>query len=365
MCGIITIKDKRGFAVNGLAYSYYQNQKSRGQEGFGFVGMNSKEVTTYRATKEKDFFKELKKNDYSEIIMHHRFPTSTKNTTNSAHPFTIKRGGKSFYFIHNGVINNDEELKNNHKSYGIKKYESEEVFCGYKRFNDSEALAYEVVLYLLGEKKDIIANGSVAFVCLQTNGKTNRAEKMYFYRNNGSPLKMVNTEGLFSLTSESKNKQAKMIKENKLYYYDYKDKNIKLQEKLKIKNEWRYSGGYGGYNDIYDYDYDSYYDSYTFNNSLSKFESIEEKYITLIQERDNLKYQADILDKKLDNFIYSGQNNWELFDKMNIDLIQHNEKILKLDKELDKMDKESQKSYQKKTLQPAFQFNVANTKKNN
>jgi len=76
MCGIIYAKNlKDNQPVNNLIKILYQNQKSRGQLGFGFVGMNSKGIDTYRAISEKEIMQYLNDNQYSEIIFHHRNPT--------------------------------------------------------------------------------------------------------------------------------------------------------------------------------------------------------------------------------------------------------------------------------------------------
>ena len=87
MCGIIYAKNLAGKEpVNNLIKVLYQNQKDRGRDGFGFVGLDTAKITTYRATKEKGIMGFLNKNPYSEILFHHRNPTSTENTLKSTHP---------------------------------------------------------------------------------------------------------------------------------------------------------------------------------------------------------------------------------------------------------------------------------------
>lgn len=88
MCGLIYAKNlKHNHPVNNLVKILYENQKDRGQQGFGFVGLNKKQIDTYRATDEKGIITYLNSYYYDEIIFHHRLPTSTQNTLKSTHPF--------------------------------------------------------------------------------------------------------------------------------------------------------------------------------------------------------------------------------------------------------------------------------------
>ena len=96
MCGIIYAKNLTGNEpVNNIIKVLYQNQKDRGQLGFGFVGMSSKSIDTYRAVNEKEIMRYLNEKGYREILFHHRNPTSTRNTIKSTHPFIIHLNRKS------------------------------------------------------------------------------------------------------------------------------------------------------------------------------------------------------------------------------------------------------------------------------
>lgn len=226
MCGIIYTKALAGNApVNNLIKILYQNQKNRGTQGFGFVGMNSKSIGTYRAISEKRIIQYLNANQYSEILFHHRNPTSTQNTLKSIHPFIIKLNGRSYYFVHNGMVLNDAELQVEHRKRNIT-YESEEDGV----FNDSEALAWDFCLWLNGEQKQMRANGSVAFVCLETDEK-NRAVKLYFYRNAEAPLRVYMDKTLLVLSSEG---SYPLVRENRLYYWNYQSGQILKMGDLKI-----------------------------------------------------------------------------------------------------------------------------------
>lgn len=213
MCGIIYAKNLRGSdPVNSLVKILYQNQRDRGQQGFGFVGMNSKSISAYRATDEVGIMGYLNENLYDEVLFHHRNPTSTQNTLNSTHPFVIQLNNKSYYFVHNGIVQNDDELQAGHISRGIA-YKSEEEGA----FNDSEALAWDFCLWLNGHQERMIARGAVAMVCLETDEK-NHARRLYFYRNAEAPLRIYRDRTLLVISSEG---NYPLVRENRLYYWDY------------------------------------------------------------------------------------------------------------------------------------------------
>ena len=229
MCGIISVKNLRdSHPVNQLVKIYYQNQKGRGQQGFGFVGLSKERVDTYRATGEAGIMKYLTQYQYDEIIFHHRMPTSTQNTLKSAHPFITEMAGKRYYFIHNGHIQNAEKLKQRHSKRGIT-YSS----IGKDGFNDSEALAWDFCLWLNNQQAKVEAEGSVAFVCLEVSKNTNRAEKLYFYRNGGGQLKMYKDKTILLLASEG---NYPSVKADRLCFWDYQGGQIKRSRSLKIQS---------------------------------------------------------------------------------------------------------------------------------
>jgi predicted glutamine amidotransferase len=226
MCGIIYAKNLTGNEpVNNLIKVIYQNQKDRGQLGFGFVGMNSKSIDTCRAVNEKEIIRYLNEKGYSEILFHHRNPTSTRNTLKSTHPFIIHLNRKSYYFVHNGIVQNDAELQREHYKRNIA-YESYENGL----FNDSEALAWDFCLWLNGEQIQMRAEGAVAFVCLEIDEDDHPA-KLYFYRNAEAPLRVYADKTLLVLSSEG---NYPLVKENRLYYWDYQSGQVLKAGELKI-----------------------------------------------------------------------------------------------------------------------------------
>jgi predicted glutamine amidotransferase len=168
----------------------------------------------------------LDKSQYDEVIFHHRLPTSTQNTLRSAHPFVIEISDKRYYFVHNGVIQNANQLKERHARQGIV-YSSAEG----DSFNDSEALAWDLCLWLSGRQQVVEAQGSVAFVCLAVDKKTSRAERLYFYRNSGAELKAYTDKTLFLLASEG---NYTLLEENRLYFWDYGRRQIRRGKYLDI-----------------------------------------------------------------------------------------------------------------------------------
>ena len=228
MCGIISAKNlKDSHPVNELVKIYYQNQKGRGQQGFGFIGLSKERIDTYRATNERGIMKYLNQYQYDEIIFHHRMPTSTQNTLKGTHPFITEMAGKRYYFMHNGHIQNAEELKQRHSKRGIA-YSS----IGKDGFNDSEALAWDFCLWLNNQQAKVEAEGSVAFACLEVSKETSRAERLYFYRNSGAQLRIYRDKTLFLLASEG---SYPLIRENRLYFWDYQEGQIKRSKALNVQ----------------------------------------------------------------------------------------------------------------------------------
>jgi len=266
MCGIIYAKNLTdNHPVNSLIKILYENQKERGQLGFGFVGLNAEQIGTYRATDEKGIMKYLNECQYDEIIFHHRFPTSTQNSLKGTHPFVIEIDDKRYYFVHNGIIQNANELRERHSKEGIA-YASEEG----ADFNDSEALAWDFCLRLNNKQAKVEAVGSVAFVCLEIDRKTRRAEKLYFYRNDEAQLKIYKDETLLLLATEG---NYASVEKSWLYFWDYQERQIRKCRFLDIQCPDIFSFSQ------YDYNYSGY---------LDEGLETEDDIMALEQERDYL-----------------------------------------------------------------------------
>jgi glucosamine 6-phosphate synthetase-like amidotransferase/phosphosugar isomerase protein len=240
MCGIVYYKDFNNNKVNNRIIKQYYAQKSRGSSGFGFLAVG-KIARRYRYTTEYDTKMALLSNNSSEMIFHHRLPTSTKNTLNSAHPIKISKGKHNYYLVHNGIISNTQAIYNRYK-----KQNKLQTQVG-QTFNDSEMLLWEISALLENKikPKDFNVNGSYAFIVLKTD-KHNKPISLYFCRN-GNPLKMHYDKDYFSLSSEG---EGQDIEYRTLYRYDYKDSTI--TQMYDLPNNYTSFGSYYGnsyYND--------------------------------------------------------------------------------------------------------------------
>lgn len=239
----------------------YQKQRSRGTKGFGFYipAMNR----LAHNTREERILRLLGRAQASEILYHHRWPTSTENVRNACHPFSTKSAFKKNYvMVHNGVVSNDDELAEEHKERGIKYISTQPD----GRFNDSEALLYDIALYLEGEHSTLKAEGDIAFIVIE-NAEDGSPSKLHFGRNEGSPLFMHLDDSFISLASEaSAEHKAQSIEAHKLYTLDYATRlltivDLEIPEWMTFATKNTFNHGYWGKDGqwVSDYpDYDHY-----------------------------------------------------------------------------------------------------------
>lgn len=214
MCGIVYSKDFRNKAVNQRVIQQFYKQKNRGKEGFGLFDRDYGNII--KATGEAKILKWLRTKPSTEVMFHHRYPTSTKNVKNAAHPFSTRDYFDTNYIlVHNGVIMNSEEVKKGHDALGIE-YTSMQPNGD---FNDSEALAWDIALYLEGKQEGIKCKGTIAFIC---TAKNKNGDKLYFGRNT-NPLNMIYTKKGLHLASEG---GGVPIKADTLYTFDYTKKTM-------------------------------------------------------------------------------------------------------------------------------------------
>lgn len=237
MCGIIYASRFGDKPVAKKIRKQYEQQQARGKEGFGYVAVKNGIVTDYqRDTGEKAIMAKMRIDSANEIMFHHRFPTSTPNFEEAAHPIFVSNPllRYDYYVVHNGVITNDDELKEKHEKLGYL-YTTElkqqwvsrhrEIVEETTKFNDSESLAIELARDLDGEKKGLQnVRGSIAFVCMQVNKSTKEVVRTYFGRNSSNPLKynlVFNAYILVSSLGEGKECIA-----DYLYTVNYETGNI-------------------------------------------------------------------------------------------------------------------------------------------
>ena len=227
MCGIVYVRRKHDKQVFPLVLRRYQKQKERGRSGYGYIAFGERGITIARGTTEEEIERKIKQEQAREILFHHRLPTSTPNFTEATHPIPIISPlfKHNYYLVHNGIITNDDELKEQHVARGytyatdiVKKWITRDTVYRQDLFNDSESLGVELALYLEGKQADITATGATAFILLETT-KTGKPRKLHYGRNAGNPLKKHITDDFVALTSEG---TGETIRADVLYSYDYR-----------------------------------------------------------------------------------------------------------------------------------------------
>jgi hypothetical protein len=162
-----------------------------------------------------------------EVLYHHRMPTSTENVENACHPFSTGQFFERRYVLaHNGVIRNAYELKTAHQALGIE-YGSVQPDG---KFNDSEALLWDIALYLEGRQDKLNAQGSIAFIVIE-HDRSGRARKLHFARNS-SPLHLQLSDTRLALASEAKwndNTDAEEIMSNFLHTFTYSSRTLAIK----------------------------------------------------------------------------------------------------------------------------------------
>jgi len=279
LCGICFVKRKDGTNANKQIKRLYFGQKDRGCEGYGFVNIDT--MLHFRERFEHQILSDLSKNRGSEILFHHRHPTSTTNTKETAHPiYSGNNFTNKYYIVHNGVINNSFQLYKEHTERGLKYstfigIEGKEILRPI--FNDSECLLMELGLYLEGKKQVIDTKGSVAFILLETN-KKGVPLNLYYGRNYGSDLKFLHSDTEIIISSEG---DGKDIDVHELNTYCYKTGEF---SKKKLNFERGFATSY--------YDYDEDYNVTRISSYQSPIELPEEKK-DFPPQKDYLKLLTD------------------------------------------------------------------------
>ena len=228
MCGIILVDKKQYKAAKKSVWKRYENQKERGQSGFGFVAFDSGRLVKYaRSANEKQIEEQLASCEAPLIMFHHRYPTSTANVAEAAHPIKVsnKMLEYDYYLIHNGIIRNDSELKKDHEKLGfayttkiVKKWITTGQTYENQEWNDSEALAIEIALLLEDKTDKVHAEGDYAFIVAQTT-KAGRLSGIYYGTNGGNPITLTDDKNIFALQSED---GLRKVEAGKLFSYDWK-----------------------------------------------------------------------------------------------------------------------------------------------
>jgi len=212
MCGIIYVKRADGKPARKQVMKQYKKQEERGNEGYGYVGIIDGKIAEYKRTQtESEIKKEIKESTADQILFHHRYPTSTVNIPESAHPIIVrnKELQHNYYIVHNGIISNSNELRKEHTKLGYRyttevktMYQTEggQIYHGESEVNDSETLAIELARTIEGLQPKVLAQGSIAYIALQVQNGT--ACAVYYGTNGRSPLTIKETAQGVMIASE-------------------------------------------------------------------------------------------------------------------------------------------------------------------
>lgn len=228
MCGIVAVWRGDKMPAHKIVARRYEQQKTRGQDGYGFIAIEGGKVRKHwRGETEEQAREALKNETAPAILFHHRLPTSTDNLAPLNHPIKImhKSFKSVYYLLHNGVIRNASELREEHAERGLrystevqtvlkvrgKLYATDDI-----RVNDSEALGIELALVLEGKKETVDTEGAVAFILLETD-KRGRVRAVHYGRNTQNPLHIEKHSEIITLASESENKNAEMVAPNIIF----------------------------------------------------------------------------------------------------------------------------------------------------
>lgn len=238
MCGIIGAFHKKELGkVNDVVVNIYEDQHSRGSQGFGIVGIDGNMKThLMRATESAKFMFDLHKKDFNMMIAHHRMPTSTPNKLSQTHPIFVSNEilPSDFLVIHNGVIRNGEKLNKEHEELGFKyttEYQKSEKWI---TWNDTEVVAIEMALFISGIRKKIMAEGSAALIALEVEKKTGKLKMVHFGRNDTNPLKLAASRKKIILSSEGPGSD---VKPEMLYSFDPKGDFSLTSKKMEFHKE--------------------------------------------------------------------------------------------------------------------------------
>lgn len=317
MCGIIAaFNPKADASVNEFVVNQFEEQHARGEEGFGVISFksNGKNVSVHRATEGAKFMFDLHKEEAPMMVVHHRYPTSTKNKMKQTHPIKVSHEALNFDYlvVHNGVISNSHDLYDLHTDLGYVYTTEEKQSNNIIEFNDSESLAVEVARYIENQTTEVGTLGSAAFIALQLDKKTGDVKTVFFGRNT-NPLNMDNLDGVLTLSSEG---TGTAIAANVLYSFK-PGKTIKLKEESldwakppKVKNDaigyrtdsaWKKNLSKDSY---WDYD-DDFYKPKDAPVSFFSEKACEEAYEDVMQ---TLELHLDLLDSE-SNIEYADINS--------------------------------------------------------
>lgn len=259
----------------GLAYVYrldnkpafkqllkrYDKQKDRGTEGYGYIAIkqsgNVSKVARFQF--EHEMKKSLEATKYHQVLLHHRYPTSTPNVPEATHPIFVSHEELThdYYVTHNGVIKNEDDLKDEHEKLGYKY--TTEIYTMYKPrlsrkvyhdrplFNDSEAFAIELARTIEGKQPMVKATGAQAYIAIQCD-KRGHAKAVYYGTNGGNTLVLDRSKDSIVIASEG---HGTDVPEHKAQRLDLGTFEVSEVESIKLEGHKKAIGfapySYSGY----------------------------------------------------------------------------------------------------------------------
>lgn len=227
MCGIIASLTKQPTRLNVEKVKHqFNEQRSRGVQGFGFVAVENGNVVFGKSTTEKEIMEMLDVlGPTTCVVFHHRVPTCNFNSVKTNHPIFIasKANLENKYFIvHNGHIQNTETLRTEHEKEGFVyrtniqyRYEGNDQI--WEEHTDSESLGIEMAKFIEGKTSRIKARGGAAIFMLQID-KENNPKALYSFRET-NPIKLYRNQNCIFMASTSAGVE---IPERKLFRIDLK-----------------------------------------------------------------------------------------------------------------------------------------------
>lgn len=249
MCGIVYVQRKDNKPAVKQVLKRYTAQKGRGSEGFGYVAVKQSQRVTKvnRFMFEHEIKEALELTKHQHILFHHRYPTSTPNLPEAAHPITVSHSELEYDYIvvHNGVISNDETLKEGHEALGYK-YTTQlacqyvtptgQIYTDGYQWNDSEALAIELARNIEGKTDNVEAKGAIAYIVMQVEKETQRAVALYYGTNGGNPLTVDTAKEFVCIASEG----GKAINDNICYRMSLPDNTVTEYLQVQVPSAYQY-----------------------------------------------------------------------------------------------------------------------------
>ena len=298
MCGIVYVQRKDNKPAHKQVLKRYKAQKTRGTDGYGYIGIKqSGRITdTHRFMFEHAMSTKLLDTKLSTVLFHHRYPTSTPNVPEAAHPIRVTHDELKYdyYVVHNGVINNDEVLKEKHEKLGYKyttqlscqlRTRKGQVYDDGILWNDSEAFAIELARNIEGITGQCEARGSIAYIVLQVDKQTQVAQALYYGTNGGNPLTLEVHKDFIAIASEG----AEAINNNVCYRMELPSGNITEYLQVQTISSYVPKAGFGANHrsDIpvrSSYDWSSGYDDMPAPRTPKKRKSDDDKTLHELEE---------------------------------------------------------------------------------